>query len=132
MTAGDSTVVLIQAVSQRDAESFAAKMADSSLEAAVDIWLRRIARRKLSAAARTRLVRAVERGDAAETRAVQLTRAALLRRAGLDERPAAAAAIAAGATYTEVGAVLGMTQQGASARIRPYLTARAGTDGAQT
>ena len=84
-------------------DNFAAKMADSSLEAAVDIWLRRIARRKVSPAVRTRLVRAVERGDAAETKDVQLTRAALLRKAGLDERPAAAAAIAAGATYTEVG-----------------------------
>lgn len=99
-------------------------MADSSLEAAVDVWLRRIARRKVSPAARTRLLRAVERGDAADTKGVQLTRAALLRKAGLDERPAAAAAIAAGATYTEVGAVLGMTQQGASARIRPYLAGR--------
>ena len=119
--------MLIQAVAQRDADNFAAKMADSSLEAAVDIWLRRIARRKVSPAVRTRLVRAVERGDAAETKDVQLTRAALLRKAGLDERPAAAAAIAAGATYTEVGAVLGMTQQGASARIRPYLAARTDT-----
>ena len=103
MTTSDPTVALIQAVAQRDADNFAAKMADSSLEAAVDIWLRRIARRKVSPAVRTRLVRAVERGDAAETKDVQLTRAALLRKAGLDERPAAAAAIAAGATYTEVG-----------------------------
>lgn len=124
MTSGDPTVALIQAAAQRDAHDFAARMADSSLEAAVDVWLRRIARRKVSPAARTRLLRAVERGDAADTKGVQLTRAALLRKAGLDERPAAAAAIAAGATYTEVGAVLGMTQQGASARIRPYLAAR--------
>lgn len=124
MTSGDPTVALIQAAAQRDADVFAARMADSSLEAAVDVWLRRIARRKVSPAARTRLLRAVERGDAADTKGVQLTRAALLRKAGLDERPAAAAAIAAGATYTEVGAVLGMTQQGASARIRPYLAAR--------
>ncbi|WP_006244138.1 hypothetical protein [Mycolicibacterium tusciae] len=131
MTTGDPTVALIQAVAQRDADNFAARMADSSLEAAVDIWLRRIARRKVSAAARIRLVRAVERGDAAETKAIQLTRAALLREASLDERPAAAAAIAAGATYTEVGAVLGMTQQGASKRIRPYITARTDADGAQ-
>ena len=131
MTTGDPTVALIRAAAQRDADNFAARMADSSLDAAVDIWLRRIARRKVSAAARIRLVRAVERGDAAETKAVQLTRAALLRKAGRDERPAAAAAIAAGATYTEVGAVLGMTQQGASARIRPYLAARADTRGAQ-
>jgi hypothetical protein len=131
LTTSNPTVALIQAVAQRDGDNFAAKMADSSLKAAVDIWLRRIARRKVSPAGRTRLLRAVERGDAAETKDVQLTRAALLRRAGLDERPAAAAAIAAGATYTEVGAVLGMTQQGASARIRPYLTARAGTRGAQ-
>ena len=119
MTSGDPTVALIQAAAQRDADDFAARMADSSLEAAVDVWLRRIARRKVSPAARTRLLRAVERGDAADTKGVQLTRAALLRKAGLDERPAAA-----GATYTEVGAVLGMTQQGASARIRPYLAAR--------
>jgi hypothetical protein len=124
MTAGDSTVALIQAAAQRDADVFAAKMAGSSLEAAVDIWLRRVARRRATATGRARLVKAVERGDAVETKAVQLTRAALLRAAGLDERPAAAAAIVAGATYTEVGAVLGMTQQGASARVRPYLAAR--------
>jgi hypothetical protein len=82
VTTGDPTVTLIQAVAQRDADNFAAKMADSSLEAAVDIWLRRIARRKVSPAVRTRLLRAVERGDAAETKDVQLTRAALLRKAG--------------------------------------------------
>lgn len=130
MTSGDPTVALIQAAAQRDVDTFAAKMADSSLEAAVDIWLRRIARRKVTPAGRARLVRAVERGHAAETKAVQLTRAALLRKAGLDERPAAAAAIAAGATYTEVGAVLGMTQQGASARVRPYMAALGAGGGA--
>ena len=129
MTVANPTVTLIQAAAQRDAETFASKMADSSLEAAVDIWLKRVARRKATLAQRARLVRAVERASAAETKDVQLTRAALLRAAGLDERPAAAAAIAAGATYTEVGAVLGMTQQGASARIRPYLVARAGAAG---
>jgi hypothetical protein len=123
----DPTVALIQAAAQRDVEAFAAKMADSSLAAAVDIWLRRVARRKATPTQRARLVRAVERASAAETKAVQLTRAALLRAAGLDERPAAAAAIAAGATYTEVGAVLGMTQQGASARIRSYLAVPAQT-----
>ncbi len=122
MTTGDPAIALIHAAAQRDAESFAAKMADSSLEAAVDIWLRRVARRKVTATQRARLVKGVERGDAVETKAVQLTRAALLRAAGLDDRPAAAAALAAGATYTEVGAVLGMTQQGASARMRPYRT----------
>ena len=131
MTTGDSTVALIQAAAQRDANTFAAKMADSSLEAAVDIWLRRVARRRVTPAGRARLVKGVERGNAVETKAVQLTRAALLRVSGLDERPAAAAAIAAGATYTEVGAVLGMTQQGASARIRPYLAARAAASGAE-
>jgi hypothetical protein len=123
MATTDPSVSLIQAAAQRDAESFAARVADSSLEAAVDIWLRRVARRKATALQRARLVKAVERASAAETKAVQLTRAALLRAAGLDERPAAAAAIAAGATYTEVAAVLGITQQGASARIRPYLAA---------
>jgi hypothetical protein len=103
MTTGDPTVALIQAAAQRDADHFAAKMVDSSLEAAVDTWLRRVARRRVTPAQRARLVRAVERASAAETKAVQLTRAA---------------------TYTEVGAVLGMTQQGASARIRPYLASR--------
>ena len=122
--AGNPFVALIQAAAQRDGEAFAARMAESSLQAAVDIWLKRVARRKVTPARRARLVKAVERASAAETKEVQLTRAALLRAAGLDERPAAAAAVAAGATYTEGGAVLGMTQQGASARIRPYLTGR--------
>ena len=122
--AGNPCVALIQAAAQRDGAAFAARMAESSLGAAVDIWLKRVARRKVTPVQRARLVRAVERASAAETKEVQLTRAALLRAAGLDERPAAAAAVAAGATYTEVGAVLGMTQQGASARIRPYLAAR--------
>jgi hypothetical protein len=120
MTTTDPSVASIQAAAQRESASFASKMADSSLAAAVDVWLRRVARRKATPAQRARLVKAVERASAAETKAVQLTRAALLRAAGLDERPAAAAAIAAGATYTEVGAVLGMTQQGASARMRSY------------
>jgi len=123
MTTTDPTVALIQAAAQRESVSFASKMADSSLDAAVDVWLRRVARRKATPAQRARLVKAVQRASAAESKAVQLTRAALLRAAGLDERPAAAAAIAAGATYTEVGAVLGMTQQGASARMRPYRAA---------
>lgn len=123
-------MALIQTAAQRDSADFATKMADSSLEAAIDVWLRRIARRKLTPVARARLRRAVERGAAPETKDVQLTRAALLRSAGLDERPAAAAAIAAGATYTEVGAVLGMTQQGASARVRPYIAARSQGSGA--
>lgn len=129
-TAGDApSVALIQAAVQRDAATFATRMADSSLEAALDVWLRRVARRKVSAVQRARLVKAIERSSAAETKAVQLTRAALLRASGLDERSAAAAAVAAGATYTEVGAVLGMTQQGASARIRPYLPASFETSG---
>jgi hypothetical protein len=124
MTAFDPAVVSIQAAAQRDADVFAERMADSSLEAAVDIWLRRVARRKVTPAQRARLVKAVDRASAAETKDVQLTRAALLRAAGLDERAAAAAAIAAGATHTEVGAVLGITQQGVSARLRGYLAAR--------
>lgn len=95
----------------------------------MDTWLRRVARRKATPVQRARLVKAVERGSSPETKVIQLTRAALLRAAGLDERVAAAAAIVAGATFTEVGAILGMTQQGASARIRPYLTERADAGG---
>lgn len=120
----DLAVDLIQAAVRRDGQSFAAKMADSSLDAAVDIWLRRVARRKLTPIQRARLVKGIERGEAAETKAVQLTRAALLRAAGLDDRPAAAAALDAGATFTEVGAVLGMTQQGASVRMSRYRAAQ--------
>jgi len=123
MTTAEPAVALIHAAAQRDAGAFAEKIADVSLAAAADIWLRRVARRKATPAQRTRLIKAVERASAPETKDVQLTRAALLRAAGLDERPAAAAAIAAGATYTEVGAVLGITQQGASARIGAYLSA---------
>jgi hypothetical protein len=111
----------IQAAAQQDRAVFSARMAGTSLEAAVDIWLNRVARRKVSVAARARLVKAVEKATAVETRDVQLTRAALLRAAGLDERPAAAAAVAAGATYAEVGEVLGMTQQGASKRVRSFV-----------
>jgi hypothetical protein len=125
MTATDPTVALIQAAAQRESGSFASKMADSSLASAVDVWLRRVARRKATPAQRARLVKAVERASSAETKAVQLTRAALLRAAGLDERPAAAAAIAAGATAAIQPGGSRMTQQGASARIRPYLAARA-------
>ena len=117
-------VGLIQAAAKRDYQRFSARVADVSLEVAVDTWLRRVARRAATPAQRARLVKAVERGSSPDTKAIQLTRAALLRAAGLDERVAAAAAVAAGATFTEVGAVLGMTQQGASARIRPYLTDR--------
>ncbi|MCH9731949.1 MAG: Fis family transcriptional regulator [Actinomycetia bacterium] len=125
MSSTDPTVALIQAAAAQDGQPLAARVAQSSLEAAVDTWLGRVAGRTASAPERARLVRAVELGEATETKEVQLTRAALLRKAGLDERAAAAAAIAAGASYTVVGAVLGMTQQGASARFGPYVADQA-------
>lgn len=123
VTAAHPTIALIRDATANHSESFAAQMAQSSLEAAVDIWLKRVARRRLTAAQRIRLLRAVERGTAAETKDVQLTRAALLRAAGYDEGPAAAAASAAGATYTEIAAVLGISQQAASERFRRYVAA---------
>lgn len=126
MKPADPAVALIHAATERDAESFAAKIAESSLEAALDIWLKRVARRKVTAGQRARLIRSVERGSAPETKQIQLTRAALLRAAGCDEGPAAAAAEAAGATYAEIGAVLGISQQAASARFRRYVAARDG------
>jgi hypothetical protein len=116
-----SVATLIHAVVQRDTDTFRERMEATSLEAAVDVWLKRVARRKLTSAQRTRLIRSVARATALETKDIQLTRAALLRAAGLDERAAAAAAVAAGATYTELGEILGMSQQGASQRVRPYL-----------
>lgn len=127
--AGSSVAALIQDAALRDAQSFSARIAGVSLEVAVDTWLRRVVRRRVTPTQRARLVKAVERGSSPETKGIQLTRAALLRAAGLDERAAAAAAIAAGATFTEVGAILGMTQQGASARIGPYVSGRATTSG---
>jgi hypothetical protein len=118
---GAVVVAVIEAAAQRYAESFAAKMAHWSPAAAVGSWLRRVARGKARPAQRARPIKAVPRAGAAKTKVVQLTCAALVGAAGLEERPAAAAAIAAGASYAEVGAVVGMTRQGASARIRPYL-----------
>lgn len=116
----DSTTTAIQEAARKDAAAFAARIAESSLEAAVDIWLRRVAHRKVTELQRTRLLRAVARGSSPETKTVQLTRAALLRAAGLDDRPAVAAATAAGATDAEVGAVLGITQQAVSYRMKGY------------
>lgn len=124
---------LIQEAAARDVHAFAERIAATSVEAAVDVWLRRVARRKVTDIQRARLVNAVARGSAAETKEIQLVRAALLRAAGLDERPAAAAAVAAGANYTEVGAVLGMSQPGASKRVRSYLHgARPGAEAEQS
>jgi hypothetical protein len=114
---------LIHAAVERDSCAFFERMEAASLEVAVDVWLKRVARRRVTTTQRARLVKAVARATAVETKDIQLTRAALLRAVGLDERPAAAAAVAAGATYTEVGEVLGMTQQGASQRIRSYTQA---------
>lgn len=116
----DPAVMAIRDAAQKGGAVFAAKVADSSLEAAVDVWLRRVARRRVTALQRARLVRAVGRGSSPETKVVQLTRAALLRAAGFDDRPAVAAALAAGATFSEVGAVLGLSQQGVSYRMRGY------------
>lgn len=110
-------VSVIAAAAQQDCRIFAALMEQTSLDAAVDVWLKRVARRKMSPVTRARLIKAVARGVAPHTREVQLVRAALLRGAGLDERAAAAAAVAAGATYAEVGEVLGMSQQGARKRV---------------
>lgn len=121
--AAASGAALIQAAVERDSCAFLEHMEAASLEVAVDVWLKRVARRKVTATQRARLVKAVARATAVETKDIQLTRAALLRAVGLDERPAAAAAVAAGATYTEVGEVLGMSQQGASQRVRPYVMA---------
>ncbi|WP_396908033.1 Fis family transcriptional regulator [Mycolicibacterium sp.] len=100
--------------------AFSEQMNRTSLQAAVDVWSRHVSPDEWSQADLVRLARDVGRGRAAETKDVQVIRCALLRAAGLDERPAAAAAVEAGATYVEIAAVLGMTQQGARARVRSY------------
>lgn len=120
VTAIDPAVSRIQSAAELGAESFAAKMANSSLDAAIDVWLKRVAQRKCTPTQRARLLKAVERGTAAETVEIQLTRAALLRAVGLDEGPAAAAAATAGATYAEIGAVLGISGQGVGQKVRAY------------
>ncbi|MFV8169785.1 Fis family transcriptional regulator [Mycobacterium sp. DBP42] len=120
MTAIDPTLALIQSAAELGAELFALKMANSSLDAAIDVWTRRVAQRKYTPTERSRLLKAVERGTARETKEIQLTRAALLRAVGLEEGQAAAAAAAAGATTAEIGAVLGISRQGASLKIRSY------------
>lgn len=121
MTVTDPTVGLIKSAAELSAEVFARKITSSSLDAAIEVWIKRVARRKYTPAQRARLLKAVERGVAQETKDIQLTRAALMRAVGLDEAPAAAAAAAAGATYAEIGAVLGISQQGAHFKVRSYL-----------
>ncbi|WP_454231205.1 Fis family transcriptional regulator [Mycolicibacterium fortuitum] len=111
---------LIRAAAQREAEQFAAKMKAHSLEIAVDVWLKRVAGHALTATQRSRLIKAVGRGKAPETKDIQLTHAALLRLTGLGYQEAGAAAVEAGATYTEVAAVLGISQQAASKQIAAH------------
>ncbi|KMV18342.1 Fis family transcriptional regulator [Mycolicibacterium conceptionense] len=120
MTAIDAAVSRIQSAAELGAESFATRMASSSLDAALDVWVKRVAQRKYTPTQRARLLKAVERGTAPETVEIQLTRAALLRAVGLDEGPAAAAAATAGATYAEIGAVLGISGQGVGLKVRAY------------
>lgn len=120
MTIDDAVVSMIQAAVHRESAGFTTKLEASSLQAAVDIWLARVAGRKSTPAQRTRLINSVMRGTAPETKDVQLTHAALRRSAGWDESAAAAAAAAAGATFGEVGAVLGISAQGAREKILAY------------
>lgn len=110
----------IWAAAARDAESFAGRMSEYSLSLAVDVWLKRVARRKVTPLQRTRLINAVQRGDAPETKNIQLLHAALLRQAGFEYVDAGAAAVDAGATYVEVGEALGISQQAACKQIAPY------------
>ncbi|SIJ20394.1 Fis family transcriptional regulator [Mycobacteroides abscessus subsp. abscessus] len=117
----DTRIAELQAAAVRDCNPFTAKVGEASLSAALDVWLKRVDGRKLTDNQRTRLLRAIARGTAPETKDVQLLHSALLRAAGLDERPAGAAAYAAGATFTELGAIWGMTQQGASKRLQEHV-----------
>ncbi|BBX30486.1 Fis family transcriptional regulator [Mycolicibacterium peregrinum] len=110
----------IRAAGARDAESFAAGMAEHSLGLAVDVWLKRVAGRQVTPLQRARLIKAVQRGRAPETKDVQLLHAALLRQAGFEYVDAGAAAVDAGATYVEVGEALGISQQAANKQIAPY------------
>lgn len=111
---------LIRAAALREAEQFAAEVKARALEIAVDVWLKRVAGRTLTPTQRARLIKAVGRGKAPETKDIQLTHATLLRLAGLGYQEAGAAAVDAGATYTEVGEALGISQQAASKQIAPY------------
>lgn len=125
-SSNSSVVESIWAAVAAEGAAFADSLTTQSLDEAVDIWARRIAGRRLSRTQREELIGDVRSGAAGETREIELLRAALLRAAGWDERPAAARAVAAGATYSEVGEVLGITQQGASKRLHAYRAAETG------
>lgn len=115
----------IWAAAQRVQVPAAAKIQEATLGVAVDLWLTKIAGRVTTPHKRARLLRAVERGDAPEAKEIQLTHTALLRAIGWDVRPAAAAAAEAGASWTEIGEILGVSRQAATKRIQRYLDERA-------
>lgn len=102
------------------AEGFLRRLDEESVAAALDVWLKHVVRRDITELQKTRLLKAIMRGSAPEAREVLLLRTALMHAAGLDERPALAAAVDAGATVTEAGALLGMRQQSASWRLKSY------------
>lgn len=120
MSSTESEAAKVKAVIEDESAVFTAKLAEASLAVALDVWLKRVARRQVTTTQRTRLLRAIERGTAPETMDVQLLHSALLRAAGYDERAAATAAVDAGATPRDLWTIWGVTPQAVSQRLRSH------------
>ncbi|WP_195165908.1 Fis family transcriptional regulator [Mycobacteroides abscessus] len=120
MNSAESEVAKVKAVINDESAAFTTRVAQASLSTALDVWLKRIARRQVTTTQRARLLRAIERGTAPETMDVQLLHSALLRAAGYDERAAAIAAIEAGATPRDLWTIWGVTPQAVSQRLRSH------------
>lgn len=117
---GQDDLARMRRVAAARAGAFLKRLDEASVSAALDVWLTHVARRDITDLQKTRLLKGIMRGSAPEAREVLLLRTALMHEAGLDERPALAAAVDAGATVTEAGALLGMRQQSASWRLKSY------------
>lgn len=110
----------------RDNGSFRAALDAASLEAAVNVWIKYLAPQSYTPSERARLVLTVDKGTAPETREIRLLHAALLRAAGRDPNEAAVSAHDGGASFTDIGAVLGISRQSAGFRINKLLQSRDG------
>lgn len=117
---GQEDLARLRRVAASRAAAFLKNLEEASVAAALDVWLKHVARRDITELQWTRLLKAIMRGRAPESREVLLLLTALMHAAGLDERPALAAAVDAGATVTEAAALLGMRQQSTSWRLKSY------------
>ncbi|WP_255786101.1 Fis family transcriptional regulator [Mycobacteroides abscessus] len=107
----------IRAAVTADSGAFGVALEAASLEAAIDVWITQLSNRSFSPAQRARLILTVQRGTSPFTQEIRLLHAALLRASGFDANDAAVAAHDSGASFTDIGAVLGISRQAAGFRI---------------